>query len=351
LAQPGEFTRRAFLNGRIDLSQAEAVIDVINARTAKALRVASRHLQGDMRNTVNAWRETLIEIIASIEAETEFGDETGHLFDPYKFEATLRKQLIAPIAGSVKAYDSGHLLRDGLQIVVVGRPNVGKSSLMNRLIKKDRAIVTELPGTTRDAIEESVSIRGIPAVITDTAGLHLAVEPVEVLGMRKTHESIQNADLILLLVAADDGITDADLDIYQEIQGRPVILVINKQDLMAGGAELPLTECLRELPLVMLSAKFNQGIDRLQEAIVQQVMQDPNVVAGDVTIPQLRHFQIFVQCLNSLENAMQEMHNGLGPEMFVSHLQSAYDQLGQVLGQDTDKDVLDQIFDRFCIGK
>jgi tRNA modification GTPase len=152
-------------------------------------------------------------------------------------------------------------------------------------------------------------------------------------------------------VAADDGLTDADLDIYQAIQGRPIILVINKQDLIADGAHLTLKDRFRELPSVMLSAKFNRGIDRLKESIVQQVMQDPNMVAGDVNVPQLRHLQIFVECLNRIENALQEMHQGLGPEMFVSHLQRAYGQLGQVLGQDTGEDVLDQIFDRFCIGK
>ena len=224
LAEPGEFTRRAFMNGRIDLSQAEAVIDVINARTETSLGVAAMQLQGEIRDTVERWRFELKNLIATIEAEIEFGEETGRLYDPSSVRAAVKNNLIGPLKASIATYDSGHLLRDGLQIVVIGRPNVGKSSLLNRLIKKERAIVTAHPGTTRDSIEESLSIRGIPTVITDTAGLHAAVEPVEQLGIRKTHEYIEQSDLILFMVAADEGVVAVALAMIHQVDvnvGRP----------------------------------------------------------------------------------------------------------------------------------
>ncbi len=351
LAEPGEFTRRAFLNGRIDLSQAEAVMDVINARTATSLKVASMHLQGEIRTAVETWRQTLKEMIASIEAENEFSDDTGQLFDPPSALETLKRELVGPLKASINAYDSGHLLRDGLQIVVVGRPNVGKSSLMNRLINKERAIVTDLPGTTRDSIEETLSIRGIPAVITDTAGLHRAIEPVEVLGIRKTHEYIDNADLVLFMVAADNGVTKEDLEIFQQIQTRPVILVINKIDLMEEDFNMPLDPGLSALPSMAVSAKFNRGIGGLKNCIVQYVMRDPNMVVADRAIPKLRHKLLFEESLAAIETAEQELQSGVGPELVVMHLQKGFDYLGQVLGQNTDEDILDQIFSHFCIGK
>ena len=351
LAEPGEFTRRAFLNGRIDLSQAEAVIDVINARTATSLGVASLQLQGEIRSSVEDWRSVLKSLIATMEAEIEFGDETGTVFESAGVSTAIKQSLIGPLKQSIDTYTSGHILRDGLQVVVIGRPNVGKSSLLNRLIKKERAIVTAHPGTTRDTIEESLSIRGIPTIITDTAGLHQAVEPAEVLGIRKTHEYIDHADLILFMIAADEGILSEDLEIYAQLEARPVILVVNKIDLVQNNDGLAQDGRFKDLPAVAISAKYNHGVDTLKDEIVAFVMQDSSVMAADRAIPKLRHKQIFESCQALLDRATTQLDQGTAVDLAIIDLQKAYDLLGEVLGENTGEDILDEIFGRFCIGK
>jgi tRNA modification GTPase len=351
LADPGEFTRRAFLNGRLDLSQAEAVIDIINARTESALETASRQLQGAIGQAVENIRQSLLEIIARIEAETEFGDETGQLVEPKVLAVKIGQEVIRPLKQMIQDYEYGHLVRDGLRVVVVGRPNVGKSSLMNRMLKKERAIVTALPGTTRDSIEESLSIQGIPVVIADTAGLHSTVEPVEVLGIKKTHEYIDSADLILFLIAADEGFKPEDEEIFRQIEKRHVILVINKIDLLGQGRQARLPEFLRGCVQTEISAKYDRGIETLKETIVQFVLKDRAVKIPSRLIPNLRHKLAFEGCLTEIEAATRELEEGLTLEMVAERLKNAFQKLGDVIGQNADDTVLERIFSQFCIGK
>ena len=231
LARPGEFTLRAFMNGRVDLIQAEAVIDVINARTTGAWKIARRHLTGEMTTNVHAMRSNLFELLADIEAEIEFGEELENAPITLEKADKLLLDVAAKIQTLLERYDDFHIVRDGLKLVIVGKPNVGKSSLMNALIQNERALVTELPGTTRDLIRESINIAGIPVILTDTAGLHKSEDPIEKLGIEKTWQDLADADMVLLLLDGSRELEEVDHRIYEKIQQKSCLIVQNKSDL------------------------------------------------------------------------------------------------------------------------
>ena len=253
-ADPGEFTKRAYLNGRIDLTQAEAVIDIINSRTEKSLEIATSQIKGDLKNRIEFMRHSLIDILTQVEAAIDFPEDVGDLIDVESVNQILDKSVIDELSDMVAQYENAHFLRDGLKMIVVGRPNVGKSSLMNRLIKNDRVIVTPIPGTTRDLIEETLNIRGIPVIIADSAGLHETKDPIEVIGIEKTKEYIHTSDLILFMIDASDPFTIEDNRIYQMIGDKRLILVINKIDLVEEGFKPELPEAWDKIPSVKISA-------------------------------------------------------------------------------------------------
>jgi tRNA modification GTPase len=231
IAEPGEFTQRAFLNGRIDLTQAEAVIDIINARTDKSLQVATAHIDGKLRQAVEQIREFLIAFLARTEAAIDFPDDVQEIAEPLKAAGEIEARVIKPLHDLIKNHVGGKALRDGLKIAVVGRPNVGKSSLLNCLVQKERAIVTSVPGTTRDMIEETLNIQGYPIILTDTAGLHDTDDPIEMLGIKKTIENLNGADLVLFMVEANRPLDAEDEMIFERVHAKPFIIVINKIDL------------------------------------------------------------------------------------------------------------------------
>jgi tRNA modification GTPase len=349
LAQPGEFTFRAFSNGRIDLTQAEAVIDIINAHTESALHVATSQIQGALKEHVESIRAAIGGILAETEAAIDFPDDVGEEIDGARILGRLMREAIGPLKALVSHYEAGHVLRDGLKVIVAGQPNVGKSSLMNRLLERDRAIVTPIPGTTRDFIEEPLVIRGIPILLTDTAGLHATEDPIERIGIEQAVARIEAADLVLLMTAAGSPLTDADREIYRIVQGNPVIWVENKCDL-AGGGETIAPESWQDLPRVAISALRNQGIGALKQ-MIESVALQPSLACESALVPNLRHKGLIEAAAAALDVAAEGIQGEMPFELVNMDIRSAHDLLDEILGDTLHEDILDQIFERFCIGK
>ena len=264
LAEPGEFTRRAFMNGRIDLTQAEAVIDVINARTGKSLDIATEQLKGGIGKKIGNIRDNILSVLAEIEADIDFSDDMGGSSTGSGLAETLKTGVVDPLKQLIDAYEHNHYFRDGIRMAIIGRPNVGKSSLLNRLIRKERAIVTEIPGTTRDTIEEMVNIKGLPVIVIDTAGLHETTQQIELMGIERTHATIQGADIVLLVVDLSQGITQEDHDIFQQLGETKHIIVMNKVDV---NSDISLPREWEDGVTVKVSALKGTNIDALKETI------------------------------------------------------------------------------------
>lgn len=351
LAEPGEFTRRAFLNGRIDLTQAEAVIDIIHAKTEKSLEIATGLVKGDLRSFIEGVRVSLLEIRTDIEAAIDFPEDVGDILDTDKTLGSVTHGIVEPLKELVNLYHSAHFLRDGLKLAVVGRPNVGKSSLMNRLIKKDRAIVTSVPGTTRDLIEETFNIRGLPVIISDMAGLHETDDPVEVIGITKAQECIENADLVLFMVDVSVPLTRDDYKIYEIIRDRQVILVANKIDLVDGGANFKTPDEWGIPRRADISALYRIGLDALKDMIATISVGEFGRERGNMIIPNLRQKIALDRALQATEAFAEGLRTGRPSELIAIDLEDAVAALGEILGISVKEDVLDQIFSRFCIGK
>ena len=351
LAEPGEFTRRAFLNGRIDLTQAEAVIDIINARSEKALQAASSHIRGTLRTSVINLRETLVELLVQIEAGIDFPDEVDDYFDRAVASRKIAAGVIKPLKRLIRHYDEGHLLRNGLKVAVVGRPNVGKSSLLNQLIQKDRAIVTAAPGTTRDTIEETLNINGFPVILADTAGLHASKDPIEALGMAKTLEMIESAHLVMLMIEANRPLTQDDYEIFDRVQSKPFIIAANKIDLVNGRMVADLPASWSRVDVVEISALSGKNIDLLKERIIVNGVGGESDVFEDDILPNLRHKLLMEDSLRAARHVVRGLATVAPLELVAINIKEVVDSLDQILGNNVPVDILDQIFSRFCIGK
>lgn len=349
IALPGEFTKRAFLNGRMDLAQAEAVIDIINAKSRKALEIANAQAGGNMGFCVESILNVLNGVLVKIEAAMDFPDE-AESFDPVAEAGVIEKDVTGKLNELISGYEEGHVLREGIKITIIGKPNVGKSSLMNRLLKTDRAIVTSVPGTTRDIIEEDFIISGMPAVIADTAGLHDSDDPVESIGIKKTRDQIKNSDIILFMSDAVSLFAESDIKIYDSIKGKQVVIVINKIDLIPEKSLLLLNDDLKALPCVKISALYDIGIDALKETIKDIVV---NKIDCDsiLIVPNLRQKMAAEKSAEKVVSVLKGLKSGLPYEMVSIDLKEAIDSLNEVLGKNVKTDILDQIFSRFCIGK
>ena len=351
LAEPGEFTKRAFLNGRIDLTQAEAVIDIINAKTETALNIATSQLNGKLKLDIERLRNLLTDTLTEIEAGIDFPDDVDEISDPKAIAQTLQKPILQSLDALIKQYDSADILKDGLRLSVVGRPNVGKSSLLNRLIQKERAIVTAIPGTTRDLIEENFSINGIPVVITDMAGLHKTDDPIEVIGINKAHESIQNSNLVLFMVDGSQSLTLEDRQIFERYRAKTIIVVINKIDLTQPDTGLKLPTSWKATPAVRISALYGIGIDGLKETIEKLVWDEIGYDPETLIIPNLRHKTALEISHEAVKRAIRGIDETRPFELVALDIQEAIDRLGEIMGINVREDILDQIFNRFCIGK
>jgi tRNA modification GTPase len=351
LAEPGEFTKRAFLKGRIDLSQAEAVIDLVNAQTAEGLELAARQLEGQLLQSIEGVRAPLEEIRVEVEAAIDFPEDVEDIILPGIFADTITREVITPLEALLDHYDEGHVYREGVAATIVGRPNVGKSSLMNRLLQKERAIVTPVPGTTRDFIEETVNIRGIPLRLIDTAGLHETDSHLEAAGIRFTRQQLDKADLVLFMVDCSIPLNDEDMRIYELVQDRKAILVINKTDLADGHVAESIAEPLGGLPRVETSALYDLGIEDLKVAIFNEVTRQRGASDLPSVVPNLRHKMALDRGLAASREAVEGFRTGRPPELVAVDLKDALDALGEITGVVTTEEILNQIFSRFCVGK
>jgi tRNA modification GTPase len=352
LAMAGEFTRRAFLNGRIDLTQAEAVADMIAARSEDALKLAVTHLTGQMKEALEGILEKVTELQAELEAGLEFGDELEFPdIQREQIAEKLKEQLMMPVEALIAHYQQGNMIRDGVRLGIAGRPNVGKSSLLNYLIRKDRAIVTALPGTTRDLIEEYFSIEGLPVIITDTAGLHDTQDPVEIIGIQKTRESIDQADLVLFLIDGTQPFVDADDRAFAAIEKQNIILVVNKVDLIDDLERIHIPERYCSYPVHFISAKFGNGIDMLKSEIKDRVLGNVAIDPQRSLVPNLRQTLALEAARDSLKAVGDGLEQKVGDELLLIDLAAARQSLENIIGNAHDSDILDEIFGRFCIGK
>ena len=351
LAEPGEFTKRAYLNGRIDLTQAEAVIDIINSKTDKALEIATSQIKGDLKSRIESIRGALLDILVETEVAIDFSDDAGEIINSDRTIKKLERRVVDDLKELIEKYENAHVLRDGLKMVVVGRPNVGKSSLMNRLIQEDRAIVTPIPGTTRDLIEETLNIHGIPVIIADTAGLHETDDPVEVIGIEKAQEYIRDSDLILFMVDASDPLIEEDYKIYEIISNKRLIIVINKSDLVEDDFALEIPDSWNTLPRIKISALYGTGLNELKDLIANLSIGEYGLEVQNKIIPNLRHKIALERSLRLCVAAIEEIRKETSFEFIAIDIKEAVDSLGEIIGDTATDDVIDQIFSRFCIGK
>ena len=350
-AEPGEFTKRAFLNGRIDLTQAEAVIDIINARTQKNLELATGQVTGRLRQMLVSIRSRLIDILTRVEAAIDFPEDVEALIDPGVTAKTVEKEAVAPLKRLIRYYIDAHIFRDGLTVAIVGRPNAGKSSLLNQLVKKDRAIVTSIPGTTRDIIEETLNLKGIPVIVSDTAGVHKTENPVEMIGIEKTLAHVNGSDLVLFLIEANRPLDAADHQIYAKIKAKPVFVVLNKIDLTQNKTDTAIPDEWSYVDHLRISALYDQGIDHLRDKIVKWAGGENPVDLAEAIVPNLRHKLLLEKTLSAAETITEELQKETSTELVAIHLKEAIDALGEIVGDSAKVDVLDQIFSRFCVGK
>ena len=351
IAEPGEFTRRAFINGRIDLTQAEAVADIIEAKSGMALKVANRQLAGGLSEKIINIKETLLETHALLEVAIDFSDDVQDDYHRRTVEGQLKEGVIKRIEKLLGDYEQDHFYRDGVKMAVIGRPNVGKSSLMNCLINKDRSIVTAIPGTTRDVIEEMLHIKGLPVIIMDTAGLHEARGEVEKIGIKKTRQSIQDADIILFMVDNSQPLHPEDLSIYSEIADKNHLVIENKIDLVSDEKEFNSPKRWEQHLCVKISALKGMHIDKLKHMIWTVIVGDDGANREVSIVPNLRHKKGLEKCLVASKRARDALMEGLPDEMVAVDIQEAIVRLDSLLGEHHRTDVLDQVFNRFCIGK
>jgi len=344
-ADPGEFTKRAFLSGRIDLAQAEAVMDIIHARTELSLRAANDLLQGGLSGEIAALRDRMVSLIASVEAGLDFPEEDieTESGQPLAHEV---ERLLADLDGLLSSCTYGRILRDGFATAIVGRPNVGKSSLLNALLKQNRAIVTEVPGTTRDVLEEYVNSAGIPLKILDTAGIRHSHDVVEQEGVRRSLAAIESADIVLLVLDGSLPLSAEDRRVMDELKGKRVIAIMNKSDLPRKLEPMQKPEIQ-----VSLSCRTNEGLDNLKRAIADEVNKGTVGSREHAWAVNLRHKTALEQTKVSLQKALESINANLSPEFAAVDLRAALDSLGLIIGATYTEDILERIFSDFCIGK
>ncbi|MEC1273713.1 tRNA uridine-5-carboxymethylaminomethyl(34) synthesis GTPase MnmE [Bacillus subtilis] len=351
LAEPGEFTKRAFLNGRIDLSQAEAVMDLIRAKTDRAMNVAMNQMEGRLSALVRRLRSEILETLAHVEVNIDYPeyDDVEEMTHQILVEkATAVKKEIEAL---LRTSEQGKILREGLSTVIIGRPNVGKSSLLNSLVHEAKAIVTDIPGTTRDVIEEYVNVRGVPLRLVDTAGIRETEDIVERIGVERSRQVLKEADLILLVLNYSEELSEEDVKLFEAVEGMDVIVILNKTDLEAKID----TERVRELangrPVVATSLLKEEGINDLEEAI-QSLFYTGAIESGDLTyVSNTRHISILQQAKRAIEDALSGIEQDVPIDMVQIDLTRCWELLGEIIGDSVHESLIDQLFSQFCLGK
>ena len=346
LAGPGEFTLRALSNGKINLAQAEAIRDLISAQTDAAVKQATRQINGELSQALDPFKEKLVEVIVLLESALEFVEDDL----PAPRVNEIEQMLGSVIAGVEKlsaSYSSGRLLQDGVRVTISGRPNVGKSSLFNVLVAHERAIVTEIPGTTRDTLSEAIDLGGIPVILTDTAGVRETSDDIETLGIERTHRALSDADLVLVVLDGGDEVGPADRDLLSHTAESRRLIVMNKCDLPSfRGAD----SCLGVGQTINVSARTGEGLDGLRQAILES-LNSAGIDDQGLLITNVRHYDLLCRAKQEVELALAAFHDRHSEEVVLVPLHNALKYLGQITGETTTEDILSEIFATFCIGK
>ena len=350
LAEPGEFTKRAFLNGRIDLSQAEAVIDIIEAKTDMSLSTAMDQLEGSLSHRIGELREELIEMMAHIEAAIDYPEydieELGYDRVRKRIE-----DIRAKIHRLLDTADSGKILREGVKTAIVGKPNVGKSSLLNALLREQRAIVTNIPGTTRDVLEEYINISGIPFKLIDTAGIRETEDVVEQIGVSRSKDIIESADLIIMILDLSTSLTEEDKYIMDLIEDKKKLVLLNKTDLPAKLDKEEIYNRFSQSEILEISAKNKKDVEKLEETLKEMFMSGKINMEDSVMITNLRHKDALIKADDSLKDALSTIDMGMPEDCLSIDLTNAYKYLGEITGESVQDDLIKKIFSQFCLGK
>ena len=351
LAEAGEYSKRAFLNGRLDLAQAESIMDIVQAKTERGVDLALSQLQGTLSVMVKALRADLLELIAFIQADIDYPDD-----DIERLTAQQFAERVSALQGQVEAVlqnaQKGKMIRDGLRVVIAGKPNVGKSSLLNALLGQERAIVTDIPGTTRDVIEEYINLNGIPLKIVDTAGIRKTDNIVEQIGVDKAQQFVRSADLVLYVIDGVQGLTEQDQQLMADLQNRPVIYLLNKSDLgISDAVRQQVSDAIGREPMLEISAQEKNGLEQLEQKINDLFFAGTLEVSNQILVTNVRHIQILEESLSHLAGFLNGLELGLSVDFLVIDLQNAWEKLGKITGETVEDNLLDQIFSKFCLGK
>lgn len=350
MAEPGEFTKRAFLNGRIDLAQAEAVMDIISAKTDKGFDVAFKQLEGTLSKRVSKIRSKLVEIIAHVQVSIDYTEEDiQEITYEELYEET--KEIKGLINKLLETADTGKILREGLSTAIIGKPNVGKSSLLNSLLKESRAIVTDIPGTTRDIIEEYISIKGIPLKIVDTAGIRDTEDIVEKIGVERSKEIFNRADLVILVLDSSQKLTKEDYEIMEYVKERQSIVLINKTDLPQRIDEDEVNKILSDKKIIKVSLIEEKGLDELENEIVNMVYDGRVIQKNSSYVTNIRHKNALERALRSINEAIMAVEQEFTLDLIEVDLEDTYMFLGEITGETVAEDIIDTIFSNFCLGK
>jgi tRNA modification GTPase len=352
-ADPGEFTLRALAHGRMSLTQAEAVRDLIDAQTNAAVKQASRQLHGEVSHALQPVKEMLLEVIVRLESSIEFVEDDLPPIEHDKLAATLQ-DLHRSLRQLAATFQQGRLLSGGVKAVLLGRPNVGKSSVFNRLLAHERAIVTEFPGTTRDTLTESIDISGIPVLLTDTAGLRPAKDRIESIGVDRARRAAADADIAILVIDGADELTPEDCTLLEANRGEAYLVALNKKDLPSFNSrrlEENFSPLTNGTPIVAVSAKTNEGLDDLRAAILKSLTQNGGAIADGLMITNARHYDLLTRAVDAIGSAGDLFAERASEDLVLVGLHSALSYLGQILGETTTDDILAEIFSTFCIGK
>ncbi|HCX3047383.1 TPA: tRNA uridine-5-carboxymethylaminomethyl(34) synthesis GTPase MnmE [Staphylococcus aureus] len=351
MAEPGEFTKRAFLNGRIDLSQAEAVMDFIRSKTDRASKVAMNQIEGRLSDLIKKQRQSILEVLAQVEVNIDYPEYDDVEDATTEFLLEQSKEIKQEINRLLDTGAQGKIMREGLSTVIVGKPNVGKSSMLNNLIQDNKAIVTEVAGTTRDVLEEYVNVRGVPLRLVDTAGIRETEDIVEKIGVERSRKALSQADLILFVLNNNEALTQEDYTLYEVVKNEDVIVIVNKMDLEQNIDINEVKDMIGDTPLIQTSMLKQEGIDEL-EIQIRDLFFGGEVQNQDMTyVSNSRHISLLKQARQTIQDAIDAAESGVPMDMVQIDLTRTWEILGEIIGETASDELIDQLFSQFCLGK